>query len=184
MHKKIIFKLIFLLSLLVILTGCTSVNPSTLGISESQWQSYSKQERKTITEGYRQAQKKKKKESSKNASDKSVLEVSIADGTAMMPPYTQRKAYQPVQFQIQAGICNLKVNVYEADDPQQKVVLNACYQNGILYLDPSLYDPNMALGSIQFQYMPLWKRGFTYPDVNSKGLVKFRHANVSVKACP
>jgi hypothetical protein len=181
MHTKIIFKLVFLLSLLTILTGCTTVNPNTLGISEKQWESYSKQERKTITDGYRQAQKKKKNESSKHTSDKTALQVSISDGTAMMPPYTQRVAYQLVNFQIQAGICNMKVDIYQTGNPQQKVVLNACYQNGILYLDPSLYDPNMALGSIQFQYMPLWKRGFTYPDVNSKGIVKLRHANISVK---
>ncbi len=180
MHTKIVLKLILIASVLSILTGCTT-NPTTLGISEKQWESYSKQERKVIANGYRQAQKNKKKESSKHASDNSVLQVSISDGTAMMPPYTHRVAYQPVNFQIQAGSCNMKLNVYQADNPQQKVVLNACYQNGILYLDPSLYDPNMALGSIQFQYMPLWKRGFAYPDVSSKGLVKLRRANVSIK---
>lgn len=183
MLKKInIYQLTLSFLVFSALTACQMVKPNTLGISNAQWQTYSEPEKKKIIDGYHQAQKvKKNKKSNHCASDKSVLQVSIEGGKVIMPPYTQSKSYQPVNFSIKSGDCNMKVNIQQVGNPKQKVPLEVCYRNSILYLDPSSYDPELALGSLQFAYLPLWKRGFVYPDVNSKGLVKFQHANISIK---
>ena len=95
-----------------------------------------------------------------------------------MPPYTSPSRYQPVVFQIRQGDCHRKIPVEQADANGQTGKLEVCYKDDILYLDPSSYDPNLSLGSLQLAYMPIWKRGFTYPSVTSTGLLKLTNVHI------
>src|SRR6202011_5975839 len=89
--------------------------------------------------------------------------------------------YQPISFNLRQGDCNKKIPVISAIDPDQKGKLAVCYKDDTLYMDPSEYDPMLSLGALQFPYMPAWKRGFTYPNVTSTGLLKLTNVDVVVK---
>jgi hypothetical protein len=163
----------------LMLAGCATVSPNKLGISQSQWSQYSEQQRQQIIHNYHQAQAVEHQLHAKN--NHSVLAVKIQGGQVLMPPYTNLQAYQPVAFDIKAGSCHQKVALLSANGSQQKTNLKACYSGDILFLDPSPYDPNLAKGALQFAYMPLWKRGFTYNNVTSSGFTKLTGGSVFIQ---
>lgn len=162
---------------LISLVGCTSVYPRQLGISQNQWQQYSDVQKEQIIANYAQAKRIQKEQKVEKGDSK--LEVKVYGGSVLMPPYTNSKSYQPITFEIKEGDCHLKIPVYAAIS-KEKTILKACYSDAVLYLDPSPYNPNLAKGALQFPYMPVWKRGFTYPPMNSEGLTKLRGGRVSI----
>ena len=162
----------------LLLSAC-AVTPNQLGISQSEWNQYSEQQRQQIKHDYHQAQKVKHGMHAKRGN--SVLVVRIQGGQVLMPPYTSLQPYQAASFNIKAGECNVKIPLVQLNNSAQKTSLNVCYTNDVLYFDPSPYDPNLAKGALQFAYMPVWKRGFTYSNISSTGFTKLTNATVFVK---
>jgi hypothetical protein len=167
-----------LVFLSLFLTGCATVSPNRLGIPQSEWNQYSDSQREQLIENYHQTQRAK---TSHAKGGNSLLSVKIQDGKALMPPFTQLAAFQPLSFNIREGKCNEKMSLISADNPQQRTKLDVCYQSGTLFMDPSPIDPSKADGSLQFQYMPIWSRGFTYPNVTSTGIAKLTNVNITVQ---
>lgn len=163
----------------LITTGCTTVSSETLGIPQSEWDQYSPEKQDQLRADYQQAQARRKALSAKAGNG--VLTVNIQNGQVLLPPYTQLTAYQPISFSIKQGDCNKKISVVQADNPSQQGKLTVCYADDTLYMDPSPYDPALSRGAVQFPYMPAWKRGFTYPDVTSTGLLKLTNVDVTLK---
>lgn len=160
------------------LTGCATVSPTKLGISQDEWDQYSAEKQEQLLADYKEAQANKKAMHAKAGTG--VLSVKITGGKALLPPYTTLTAYEPVSFTVRQGDCREKIPVIGADADTQKGKLEVCYKDDILYLDPSPYDPALSVGALQFPYMPVWKRGFTYPDVTSQGLLKLTHVQISL----
>lgn len=170
------FKWLSVLVLILLTAACATVSPNKLGISQSQWDQYSDSQRQQIIEGYQQAQRQKVSSSQRSGS---VLQVTVQGGEVTSPPFTDFYAYQPISFSIQSGQCHQKIPV--VPDQGKKTALEVCYINDTLYLDPSAYEPAKAIGALQFPYMPVWKRSFTYPDLSSTGRLKLTHVNVTVQ---
>ncbi len=174
------YKCLIILICSILLVACASVTPEGLGISQDQWNQYSQAQKEQIVQGYHEVQKlpKQKYRTSRN----SVLSVTISGGQALLPPFTHLQSYQPIAFEIKEGDCQIKLPVKPSSQSGQKgTTLKACYKGGTLFLDPSVYLPSQANGSIQFAAMPVWNRGFNYPGVSSSGIVKLTHVNVYIK---
>lgn len=109
------------------------------------------------------------------------LSVLIEGGTLSFPPFTQASAYVPIMFKIKSGECHKKIEVMPQDRATEPAYLVVCYQNNILYVDPSVDDPKLAQGSLKFSYLPVWKRGFTYPNLSSLGQLKLENVHISIR---
>lgn len=155
--------------------GCMTVSPSKLGISQSDWDTYSDDKKSQLMASYEQTQTAKRRVRAEAGAG--VLAVRIKAGTVLLPPYTTPTSYEPIRFTMREGDCHIKIPVTSVDS-EKKGKLEACYKENTLYLDPSPYEPDLSLGSLQFPYMPVWKRGFTYPNVHSTGLLKLTNAEI------
>lgn len=170
---------VFLSLSLSLLAGCATVSPAKLGISEADWEEYSSTKQEELISAYEKAQETKRKTSAQLGTG--ILSVKIEGGTVLLPPYTTPTAYQSMHFTMREGDCHIKIPVIPTDS-DKKGKLEACYKDNTLYLDPSPYEPGLSIGSLQFPYMPIWKRGFTYPNVSSSGLLKLKSAQISLHA--
>jgi hypothetical protein len=164
---------------LFLLAGCATVSPAKLGISQADWEEYSPTKQEELISAYEKTQATKRKTRAQLGSG--ILAVKIEGGTVLLPPYTAPTAYESMQFTMREGDCHIKIPVVPTDS-DKKGKLEACYKDNTLYLDPSPYEPDLSLGSLQFPYMPIWKRGFTYPNVSSNGLLKLKSAQISLHA--
>lgn len=176
-HQSPIKLYYFFLLIVVFLAGCAIGYPAKLGISQSDWSQYSPEKKDQLMSSYEEAQTRKKSEHIRAGSG--LLFVNIHDGKVLLPPYTTLVTYEPVAFRIKQGDCGKKIPV-TGNEGGKKGKLEVCYKDDTLYLDPSPYDPALALGSLQLLYMPVWKRGFTYPNVTSTGLLKLTHTQIYV----
>jgi hypothetical protein len=176
--KRLGFLFIFLL-----LGGCAT-SPTTLGISEAQWKSYSKAQKNEILQNYREIHNTQEPaQTSPSASDNdTTISITIQGGKIMMPPFTQAQEYLPVTFTMTNGRCK-RLSVYQTNQTQA-ISLDACYQNKILYLDPSRYDITKSKGSLIFNSIPFWEHGFTYRDVSSSGYAQLTHVDITIKESP
>ncbi len=173
-----LMKFIYFLLLIFLVSGCATMNtPNKLGIARSDWDEYSPAKKDQLLLAYEQTQERKKNTQIKPGSG--VLSVRISDGKMLLPPFSQMTHYQPILFGLKEGECHKKITV-KSNDSSQIGHLEVCYQNNTLYLDPSAYDPQLSLGSLQFPYMSIWNRSFTYPDVTSTGLLKLTGVRVLV----
>jgi hypothetical protein len=163
----------------VFLAGCATVSASKLGISKADWDQYSPEKQEQLISAYETAQASKKAIRAQPGSG--VLSVKIDGGQASLPPYTGLTAYEPLLFTVKQGDCQRNIPVEGVDAKSKKGKLEVCYKDNILYLDPSPYDPALALGSLQFPYMPVWKRGFTYSNMTSTGLLKLTGAQIYLR---
>lgn len=174
---KLQTKLGFSLSIFFLcLSGCMTVTPHKLGISQADWDQYSPSKKDQLSSAYKETQQRKKTIRIKSGSG--VLAVHIEGGRILLPPYTVPVAYQPISFDIKEGQCRKKFSVEPVDETHKAGALEACYQNDTLYLDPSPYNPQLSLGSLQFPYLPAWKRGFMYPSVSGAGLLQLTNTNI------
>ena len=170
------FKLL-LLSCLLILSGCAA-QPEDLGFSEQQWNKLSPDKQQQIFEQHEAVVETKKNEPPAVVSD-SWIQVTIKDGTVMMPPSFKTYKYQPVTFKIQDGECK-KVEL-DSHKNIYSVKLDVCYKNQILLLDPSRYEIDKKDASVRLYASPLWQNGFTYKNVNSSGYARLNNASITVK---
>jgi hypothetical protein len=175
-------KKICLLVVLLLLEGCAT-SPSTLGISQAQWQSYTKTQRQEILQNYRRINSTRNEVLTQNSSTSNgdnAINVTIQSGKIVMPPFTDAQEYLPIAFTIKNGHC--KRIVVSQVNQEKTTDLDTCYQNKILYLDPSRYDITKSKGSLIFNSIPFWEHGFTYHDVSSSGYAQLMHVNITIKS--
>lgn len=172
------FRIILIVSMLFSLTGC--LTPTTLGISETDWQNYSPEQRQKIKSGYYEVLKAHpSSDEESGALADSTLSVQLAEGTAKMPPFTQAIQFKPVDFQLSNGRC--RTITLESLQGNESVNVKACFLGKSLFIDPSAYEISKKVGSIRLHYSPIWDRGFTYQHISSSGYAHLEDVNVTVK---
>lgn len=168
---------IILLLITLALSAC--VTPARLGISESEWGNLTPEEQAKIKQGYFEVKKNKTAGQEKIIPDGSVVHLRVSGGKVGMPPFASAYDYTPFEVDVHSGECqNINVKELHGD---KTVGIQVCYFNKTVYLDPSRYDPNKSIGSIQLHYSPIWDRGFTYQNVSSSGYAHFNNVNVAVR---
>lgn len=172
-----VIKLSFI-GLLVLLLSACAVTPNTLGISRAEWQGYSTEKQQQLIDSYHKVKASVSSDSSVVAIPN--INVVIKGGKAMMPPFAESYSFMPVKFDIRSGECK-EVRLRNID-LDKDIELGACFSGKILYLDPSRYDVTKQNGSIRIYVTPLWKRGFTYNNINSSGYARLKNVSITVKA--
>lgn len=167
---------IILILVTLALSACAT--PTRLGISEAEWNNFTPEEQARIKKGAREVRS--VKSGPENAvPDGSVVNLKISDGQVNMPPFTGAVAYNPFEIEVPSGACKT-VNVSSVSG-DKKVDVQICYFNKTIYVDPSRYDPDKGIGSIQLHYSPIWDRGFVYQHVSSSGYAHLNNVNISVR---
>src|SRR5688572_10246777 len=100
---------IILSVILFSLTACV-VTPQYLGFSKAEWESMDPAKRSELIRDYQKLHSTKIATSDLEAQDaesrdKKAINVLIAKGSVMMPPFAESYPYQPVAFRIQQGSC-------------------------------------------------------------------------------
>jgi hypothetical protein len=167
--------IIFLFAM--VLTGCASVSPEELGMSEQQWDKYTAQEQKQMARNYSYIEK-TTKQSSFSAQSNFCLIINIQNGKAIMPPFTEWSAFNPVTLKVSEGTC--EVTELDAINGDNSTTLTACYNDNMLLLDPSLYEIDKRYGSIRMYYSLLWDDGFSYTNINTDGYTRLQKASIFV----
>jgi len=171
-------RLFLVLMLIVFLAGCAG--PNQLGFSEHQWNQMNKKKKKALQAEYRYVQDNPYR--IKTVYDGPNIDIYMLHGEAMMPPFDQYYSFQNDLFRMKPGECEMvRLNSL---DTTNSVRMRVCYDGLYVSIDPSAYDKNKRRGTVHFAYNPIWKRGFTYSDVNSKGYVRLHDASISIKAIP
>lgn len=160
----------------LLLAGCT-VGPQQLGLSQSQWQSLDQSQQQSLLANYKTI---KQAKVNKTVYSGPNINVTVANGTAMMPPFVVPQQYVAASFYLKPGQCS-RVRL-KSVSTQSSVNLQACYNGLVLALDPSHYDLMKSGGTLRLSYNPIWKRGFTYRGVSSSGYVRLNQVSVTVKA--
>jgi hypothetical protein len=160
------------------LIGCSAISPEQLGISKTRWKQYNKQEQEQITNNHKYILQTVKK-STFSAHGDSYLEITLQNGRAIMPPFTDSYAFKPSTLKIREGICQV-VSLY-AIDANKHTTLHACYNNDVLLLDPSFYEIDKRYGSIRMHYSLLWNDGFSYAGINTSGYTRLQNATIFIK---
>lgn len=170
---------------LLALVGCAT-SPERLGLTRAQWASFTPAQRGRAMIRYRELQvtnfggRLAKDRQDEHSPDR--VNVRLQGGTVLMPADFKPYTYQTLNFDLRAGRCqSLPV---KAKKGPRKTMLRACYGKHILYLDPSRYDWSKRRGSVHFYYTPLWRRGQTYPGINTSGYVRFSQANLRIRSLP
>jgi len=165
----------------VLLSGCAH-DPLRLGISESEWASYSEAEQQEMFVNYRQIVSEQNDFANDNSSDSRdiFLDVSIYGGKVMMPPFKKWSVYKQAKFRIFKGKC-CDVALSHPTDEDFQTELVACFYGNTLYLDPSHYDLAKKDGSISINFSPLWLSGFSYKGVSSSGYVRLKDVTIKIK---
>ncbi|OGT07475.1 MAG: hypothetical protein A2X78_03225 [Gammaproteobacteria bacterium GWE2_37_16] len=195
MFKKIknrLFISVLIFIFLALLSACNTFSPRILGISDTEWASYTPDKQKELRDYYKQKVKTRKKNKSntllpipKNqfkdiAIPNLPLLIDLHDGKAIMPPFLGWYAYKTQPFTIFPDSC-VNSLLQQVNNPKQQIVLRVCYQKGTLFLDPSRYDTTKMPGSLSFRYSPLWESEFTYQNINTTGYVRLKNAIITVK---
>jgi hypothetical protein len=168
---------ILLFSCITTLVGC-SISPEQLGISKKHWEQYDKQEQERIISGHKYISQTIKKNIF-TAPGNSCLKITIKDGHAIMPPFTDSYDFIPTTFNIREGTC--KNTTLFAVGTNKHLTLCACYSNNILLLDPSPYEINKRYGTVSIHDSLLWNDGFNYTNINTSGYARLQHATIFIK---
>lgn len=180
--------LIILLLTLFTLTACM-VSPQHLGFSKAEWESMDREKQVEVLRNYKQLHSAKESSSGgdedvdKKNKNTAAITVSISNGQAMMPPFTEAYAYEPVSFKIQQGSCQ-QVLLKERDEGEHQVKMSVCFKKGILLLDPSRYDSSKVDSSARLYRSPLWHGGFSYSHINSSGYVRLQDVTIRITLVP
>ena len=160
------------------LAGCAP-SPSTIGLTQQQWDQASPAIRKcwqTAYQGY-----KKSHPNIPGAADvKDKVRVTISGGTAAFPPVFNRIAYRTVKDVLPEGACH--TNLLSSPSGKYKTKLYICYAKNTIAIDPSHYDKSTTDGSLILTDNPLWAEGFSYHNMNTDGYVKLNNATIRVKS--
>lgn len=170
-----------LLILTALMVSACSSPYQELALPKVAWQGYSAHRKAALLQAHqsvlkiRQAQAKKAKIYA--GPDISIY---IYNGTAKMPPYTNRYHFSTVRVRFKPGQC--KDVPLTSIDTNHHVLLKACFDGLQLAVDPSPYRLDAATGSLFFPYNPLWERGMTYDHLSSQGRVALKGASLTIKA--
>lgn len=165
-------KRIILLLITLALSAC--VTPARLGISEAEWANLTPEQQAKIKDGYFEV-KKHRSGPDRIVPDGSNVHLKVSSGKIGATACN----YSSFEIDVQSGNCQtVKVKQLDGD---KTVDVQACYYNKTVYLDPSRYDPNKSIGSIQLHCSPIWDRGFTYQNVSSSGYAHLTNVNVAVR---
>ncbi len=176
------YRFIFLLLITLVLSACVSVKPEQVGLSTVGWESLSYKEKEKISSTYRKTEKTRQQwlgQMRQNPNNQ--LTVTIAPGKAYFPPYLEAQEFLPVIMNLTDGKCYQDVQLLARDNPLLVTNLSVCYYQNILYLDPSFSNLAEAKGSLVFPYLPVWQRGFSYPNISSNGLVRLSNARITIQ---
>lgn len=176
-----LMKLIYILLIVLLLNGCAGISDATkLGIKETEWAAYDRNKQKELLLNYKKINKEFTSTTRSNVDARgSVLNISIYNGKAMLPPFDNLQDYTPVKFTLAKNQCN-DISIYKSSDAKIYTKLRACFYNDTLYLDPSYLDPSKKQGSISIHNSPLWLSGFTYKNITSSGHVRFSKVNIEI----
>lgn len=166
----------------LLLNGCVGISDATkLGIKETEWAAYNRNKQKELLLNYKKINKEFTNTAKNNINAKDdILNISIYDGKAMLPPFDKQQYYTPVKFTIAKNRCN-DISVYKPNDTKIYTKLRVCFYNDTLYLDPSYLDLSKKQGSISIHYSPLWLSGFTYKEITSSGHVRLSKVSIEIK---
>ncbi len=170
-------RIILILMVFFSLSAC--VSPMRFGISEAEWQNFSPEEKDRIKQGYYEILKNRSNNDERIVPDGSILHVKVFGGQVKMPPFLTLVSYTPIEFDLPNG--ESQAVQFKEENGNKKVTMRVYYKNKTLFLDPSRYDPEKGIGSIQLHYSPIWDRGFTYENVSSNGYVHLNRVNVTVR---
>lgn len=95
------------------------------------------------------------------------LDVNLANGQ-MQTSTGALVNFNPVNFTIANGKCK-KVLLTQVSQPTTQVPVHVCYRENKFYLDSHSLSGRQTDGAIHFNYIPLWRRGFTYHSINTSG---------------
>ena len=177
-------KLVIAIIIVLLVSGCVSA-PIMLGITEEEWAGYSRDKQNKLLTNYEEITSKHERyasmlEEEPNTTKNTFLEVSIHSGRVMMPPFKSWQYYKPVKFILFKNRC-CTIVLQQASNEKVETNLEACYQDDVLYLDPSRHDLTKKRGSISINYSPLWVSGFTYKGVSSSGYVRLNKVTIKIK---
>jgi hypothetical protein len=172
-------KLFLLLFILPVACTTTPFSPYELGISDKTWQKYTPQQQNEILQRHQTMMANLAANAPKPGATSSCLTVTIANGKALMPPFTKKYQFQPATFKIAAESCTSFG--LTSKDKTASVSPYACYKDNIFLLDPSKYEADKMYGTVKVYKTPLWVEGFTYANINTTGFVRFYHADVTIK---
>ena len=168
------------------LSSCASVSiPTKIGMTESEWSSYSPDKQKVLLANYEEFiaefnKSIKDEESAVVGSGSVFLEVGIHDGKVMMPPFDDLHEYNPVKFILFKNQCR-SIILQQPTDEKTNVELEACFYGDTLYLDPSHYDLTKKNGSISINSSPFWLSGFVYKGISSSGYARLNNVTVEIR---
>lgn len=171
------YRLVMLGASSLLLVGCVSMQQQ-LGVSEQQWQSMTPAARQAAQANYQSIKDQSPVPTKIYAGP--ALGIWMLEGYAYMPPFDQAYAFQATYFRISPGQCQQVV--LRSIDFNKSTKLGVCYDGVRVSMDPSRYDLSRSHGSVYFDYNPVWKRGFTYGNVQSSGYVSLSRASISIKA--
>jgi hypothetical protein len=170
-------KKIFLFLCAAIISGC-SISPEQLGISKEHWKQYDKQEQERIISGHKYISQTIKKNIFA-APGNSCLKITIKNGHAIMPPFTDSYNFIPATFTLREGTC--KNTTLYAVNSNKHTSIWTCYSNDVLQLDPSSYEIDKRYGTVNIYHSLLWNDGFNYTGINSNGYTRLQHATIFIK---
>ena len=172
------YRLLGGLLFILLLSGCAG--PTQLGFSHYQWSKMSDQEKKSLKAEYHYVQNNPYK--IKTVYSGPDIDIYMLNGEALMPPFEQAYSFQNELFRMKPGTCEY-IHL-RSIDTAHSVRMRVCYDGLYVSMDPSAYDKDKRRGTVHFAYNPVWKRGFTYSNVNSKGYARLSDASISIKAIP
>jgi len=177
-RKKI--QLLITILAILFLSACVNI-PTKLGITESEWLSYSQEKQKMLLFNYEKFAEKHKIEKKKKivVNPHEFLEVNIYDGQVMMPPFNNWQNYQPVSFTIFQEQCR-DIILQQPANKNLQTELGVCFKGNALYLDPSRYDNTKKNRSISIGYSPLWLSGFSYKKISSSGYTRLNNVTIEI----
>ena len=172
-------KNIFVLFLVFVCISCTS-NYSDLGFSEKEWSSLTKNEQQQIIK-----KSKKLKWTHQQYTQHNVpmnlrfrnIEISFIKGTTNFSNNTS--SFNPTKIKISENTCN---SVKLTNTANQAKYLKMCYKNYRLSIDPSPWQEDYQDGSVLIYSNNLWKRGFKYTKLNTKGKTKIKNLSIFIRA--
>lgn len=174
-----LLKNIFLLFLGLACISCAT-NYSDLGFSESEWNNLTKKEQQQII-------KKSKKlnwthqQYTKHNVPMSLrfrnIEIDFLKGTTNFS--NNAKSFQPTKIKISENTCD---SVKIVSTSNQIKYLKICYKNYRLSIDPSPWQEDYQYGSVLIYSNNLWKRGFKYTNLNTKGKTKIKNLSIFIRS--
>ena len=171
-------KAYILLSVIIFCNSCTN-SYQDLGFSQTEWEQLTQQEQQQIRKQSNDIKWKHQEQAQHNVPSKlrfREIKVKFLEGKTYFA--NQESTFIPVEINLSEGSCNSVKLVNQAGE---KKYLNICYKNYRLDIDPSPWQIDYQNGSALIYSSELWKYGFKYTKLNTKGKTKIKNLSVFIK---